>query len=558
MSENDSLGDLWSGMVQEAESLEENRKVALPRQPVTRRVSLREKLAAAYLSGFLPALLAIWSGVLIASARCATISPGSADLAWGLLVTGLVLAYPLAALTSSIWSVGRHTPLRYLTLAFLGAGVGQVSMTLPYYWAATLLPRQLSLARITQRLFESFLSFQALALCVAVGMVLLLACTKLRRSLPWVELGRPASAARVGLAGVLVLSPLLLLGGLALAQGRIAPRAEWAYRAMLEEQPNPSKPYSDEWKGILDRLEAEDPQYFRPGSRTPSAWSRTTHQQAEKRAMEVLTGDASRGGWVQHEVMRALLRRPQDLAHPFDLAYAVMEHRLSDPLESQSSTVEAMVHAVLPSLANSSLSRSELDLQLEKLSALESRLKEPRAELEEQMLHSLRWSLDLRADDLPPPLKAFGLELPFGPERLLFEYRLRQIVYPWMELREKLDFGSPQRFERSLALELPQHRTVALEYDVDALEAAVNSANQRCDSLRVRPLFASARTLIALRQFKLERGAYPASLSELGEGLAVDPGVTSYKREGGRAALGREHELEGSWENKEVPRWTLP
>jgi hypothetical protein len=557
MSDEKNMSDLWSGLAGQAESWEPSRPISIPRQPVNRRSTLGEKLATAYLNGFLPALLALWGGVVMAGALSAQLLGGSVfqGMKVPLVALGMMLSLPLAWLTAGWWE-GRPSVLKYLGLGFLAAGVGQLSMVLPYSGYASLQPRGLSPARLLQKLYESYLLWNSTLLAILVALLLFHGASKLRQGLPWLEFGRSFSGGRMALGALILLSPLLGLLGCALAVGRIAPQAAPAYEMIFK--PNSARPDDtssrDAWKALYTRLERIDSDYFR-NFRGQAGWDTATHQAVESEALRLLQVERGSGSWNQRAVLEALLRQPDRLARPLELAQASLRFALASPDEVWGTTILCALRITyLPTLAGSSFSPTELEQQQQWLDQLQSSLPDPKQELEDQLASALRWQLQYQLEGGPQPLRAFGHELPFGPERLQAELRVRKVIYPWLAVKDRLDWSSQQALDRSLDRDLPP--TMTLQTNQDALRGAIESARYRCYSLMLRPHLQAARTMLALHGYKLEHGHYPTSLEQLGEHGGVDPKIVSYQVVAGQARLGRD--LEGRRLKQEDNSWTLP
>ena len=560
MSDDEKLGDLWANLGQEVENLTEEGKVCLPREPVTRRVSLREKLAGAYLSGFLPALTALFAGALVATVVRESILPQAADLAQGLPVLGLILALPLAWLTASLWSVGRASVGRYLLLAILAGGVGQLAMIAPFAGIAMNFPRGISLeltAQMLQRLYESYLSPAPVLTYGLLAVVLLAVSTKLRRNVPWVELGKPASLARTAVAALIVVSPWLFLAGCALTQGRIAPAAGWAYDSIYLHRETPTS--AKAWDALKEHLQSVDPEYFSNYQKRVPSWSQQTVRQAEVQAHQLLARPTEQSGYARHKVLQGLLSRNEALAKPLDFALATVQ---SDILLKNNNwrggDITAFATVVLPNLSQQPMSKVQLLSRREQIKTLRTKMRAPEQEFEQSMLETLRQYLVDYREDVPGPLTAFGMELPFGPERMLAEVRLRQLIYPWMELKKELDFSSLQSLERSLGANLAEHSSGVLKHDEDILEHSLQSASFYCDSLVLAPYFQTAELVIALRLHKIESGAYPETLEKLGQRLpSLEPKNWSYQAKNGQATLTLKGKNPKVKSRSEGATWTL-
>jgi hypothetical protein len=554
MSDDDKLGDLWAGLSQDAEGSDDGPKISLPRTPITRRISLREKMAAAYFGGFIPALLALCAGCLVAVADYQAILPQGASLLGGVLVLGFVLSLPLAWLSASLWAVDHASMLRYLLLAWLAGGLGQVGMVLPYCAAASMFNQAVTLESsisYLQRLYESYLSFPPLLVYALVGAALLTLSNQLRRKWPWVELGAPPTLAKRGVAALVILAPLGCLGAGALAQGRIAPQAMWAYDTVFKTWPDPKK--DARWSSLLDELAAQDEKYFDhyidEDTHVPT-WSKATFRQVQARSKELLSRYPLARGWERRRVVEALLRYHTDLDQPLEFAWLVLE---ASQKESRSESNNgwagwhsdahwALFSVVLPHLSEASLSPEQLSDDLERLVDLQASMISPQEEVERSFLGSVGRYLSSSYDSrrrAPRPMMVFGVEVPFGPEQVLAEVRLRQVVYPWLAIKDKLDWSSEKALVSSAISQAAQQKTKLQHRNENLFESKVNLVTSNCHSLQLATPFDAARLIVALRLHKAETGAYPTNLAQISSRLpkGLDLALWSLENQDGKTTL---------------------
>ncbi len=521
---SEQIPDLWARLAQEAESTP-CAQVVLPRDPVSRRITLKEKLAGAYLNGFLPSLLAMVVGCLLGLAQRPTVAPGMVDHGVLLFASGVILVLPLAWLTRGLWSVQRATAPRQLALTVLGCGLATVLMVVPLAGFSALnysVPGTRRLVVMIQDLYQGFLTPQALLICLAAAAALGWGSRRMRRSVPWVEL-RGSSFVFTFAAWLVLCSPWIALAGCALTQGRIAPSARWSFET-LYAPPLKTTYENDPWRMMAKELAKEDPA-FSTYSKLPPRWSAATVRQTETRAVQLLVGASQdRYVWNRFQNCHGLLRRAQDLKDPLEFAWLTIEDAIFDGgyYIWPEHVMGALHDIVFPTYCGDTLTEQQLALQLDRLDLVTGKIKPAREEFRQRFLDALHRHLLENDERGHRPLKAFGFELPFSPERTLVEIRARQIVYPWMELESQLDFSTYQSLGRSVSKVKAQFPGES--YPEKALARLTRDAARNCAALLYRSPLQAARVLLLLRLHKLAAGTYPASLQELPlpEGMSLE------------------------------------
>lgn len=513
-----SLNDLWRDLQSAAETSPEPSRVQLPRQPVQRRLSLKEKLIAATLDGYVPALLALTAGAAAVTAQRVTIMADTELFGPGLFLTLLLLLLPLAALTRGLWAADRAGVFRYLCLTFLAVGLSYQSSALTLAGFSELYLNKMTLrsfATLLQNLYEALLTPGPMVFAAVVALMLYAGIRQVRRGAPWIEM-RPAATAVQLLAILMLLTPWLLLAGCALSRGHLAP--EGAYEEMNQAPTDNSS--AAPWADLLKSLESQSKGGY-ISSEAIRGWSVKTVREAEAEALRLLPSCSNeQDRWhIHYRICSDLLRRSEVMQDPLELSWRLLERASfdkGDGIES-SQLLSAFHRGLYPSLCAEPFTRPQLEHQLSRVSAIEGRLPEAREELDTTFRSLARGIIgSATRRPLRSTMKAFGWTLPFSPEEALAEYYTGLVTGPWPEILESADLTSYDSLQRSLNLALGGRTSFSIYGDDDALAEAVRLAGLRHSGLLLRTHLRAARLLISLRLYKLEHGAYPKSLDQLG------------------------------------------
>lgn len=535
------MSDLWGQLAESTEGETSFPAIVLPKGALPRRQpSLRERLVGSYLSGFLPAYMAIGLGASLATSRASTVLfPEANSLRVGLLVCGWVLALPLAWASSSLWSVAQATVWRYAGLALLALGLGELVMTVPYAGARSLFPRSegmQSWLEVAESLYETYLSSGSLGLGLATGAVLAFALLKVRRSSPWLEPAPAASRRRQSLALLLLMSPLLAL---------VAALA-WTTHRLSQRNPDQQVPYSSyqmerksdaPWEALLEELQSRDPQFKLYPTDKGRPLPTSLLKPLEQRVRKLHRADPAGGRWDKAGLMTNLLYQADRLENPRALAWDAAEYHLKTANWSVSHpSVQAPFSKVIfPGLAHDPMSRETLLAEIALIERLQQANADPKALFEKQILKSIGWYLNPREESAASGLVAFGVELPVSLPGLLRLYREKQALDAWNDLQLDLDWSSQRALDLSLLANLKDHRSFN-HLDGDVLESACMRSAELFLGLRAKPVLDGARLMALLRLYKLDHGEYPANLEMLASKSPL-PEQVAYASHGSTASL---------------------
>ena len=536
------MNDLWREM--EAAALTPAEKpITIPRQPILRRISLREKLIAATLNGYVPALLAVAAGSLAATSQRAVLMPSTAIFGVGLYVALVLLMLPLVVIMRGLWAAPKANLARYLFLAVLTMGLSyQASaLTLAGFASQYLNPLNLrQFVSLIQDLTQAFLTPLPFVAAALLGLTLANIMGPIRRGSPWIEM-RPASTGLLFAGWLILLSPWLALTACALTSGRIAPEAQAEYLRFTTDQSVTRTRLDPGWRELRKELSNGD--MYDLSSQNIRSWTPATIRKAETKVLNLLGGgsisDSSPG--EEYQVGTALLERRESLREPAELGWRLLERAGTDDTSRiWPDDLACVFHKVLiPRFCDTPLSKVELEQELARVQRLEKGLPSAPDELEATFLKFCEGAFGYANGKTGArPLKAFGLELPFSPERSLTEYRTRLVIYPWRKIRDRLDFSSPDALHRSMNQELVGRSSFSTHHlKDDVLAESATEAVNRHTGLLFRAHLRAAQILLSLRLYKAEHGTYPQSLQQLQLSPAAKPDECVYDGKGNQVAL---------------------
>lgn len=524
--EPNNLRDLWSALEASAESPQEL-AIALPRQPVPRRATLREKLVGATLNGYVPAFFAVAVGGLMATAHNTLVRPETSLFVTGLYIALVLVLLPMILLMRGLWSAQVASPGRYLALMLLTTGLTYQasSVTFAGFASRYLLPLDFpGLVTLAQDQYQAFLTPVPLLAAALAAFAAWRGMLRTRRGLPWVEM-RAARRANLWLAWMLLLSPWFGLLGCALVCGHLAPQD--AYQRL--HQPVGDSPASQGWRDLNQLLNGE--RYLDGKAATILSWSPEKVRQVAATTLRVL-GEMSSNedeSWRFNNVIGSLLERSQDLVDPMDFSWRLLEgNARNQNLTLGGQEVTGIFQKVVyPELCQAPYNSKELRQHLLRIEQIEAVLPTPKSELNEKFLRALKPALrsNYRTKEGPRPLQIMGWEAPFSPERALAEYQTRIAMAYWQATLDQLDFSSQRAMDRTLKraeADLADTSIRTRREGAATLPKSVEEARYHHTGLLLRERLDGARLLLNLRLYKEAHGSYPNTLEQLGMALPAE------------------------------------
>ncbi len=508
MSEREPLRNLWEGLARESEVGERELTVVLPRAPLTRRQrSLKERLVGAYLSGFLPAYLALGLGASSAVCGISMEAPQVMAVWPGLLAAGWVTMVPAAWLIASLWSARVTTAWRYLLLGVAASGLGHLAMIVPFLCLQVLsrggAGQDWSLA-MAQALYQNFLTFGSVLAALLGSLALALGLRRSRHSTPWLEAAQ-RSWRRQLVSALALAFPLLLLMGFAGMHQTSLRDADASFRRLLQGGAY-DQAHRKEWQKMVETLQASDPT-FELFLSERNSWSLPTLRLAEREIRRLHSLDPKSGDWTRHRVTMHLLKRAEALQQPELVAWQSVEFSLATRYSwGRTNLVDsAFEQVIFPRLSAAPLDKTQLQVEAEMIDQLVAMTTDPRDRFPSALYDYARMYLHGQRSEPFPPLRAFGTELPFSLPGVVIEWRAARLVAAWEELAPQLDWSSQRRLEGSLLQHLGSVRSVETD-DGDLLELCLRPTVASFQALRTRPLLNMASAMVLLRQYKLDHG----------------------------------------------------
>ena len=542
MPDNPMMKDLWREMEAAADTSAE-KAITIPRQPFQRRISLIEKLIAATLNGYVPAFLAVAAGSLAATSQRAVLMPSTAVFGVGLYVALMLVTLPLILIMRGLWAAPKANPVRYLSLVVLTMGLSyQASaLTLAGFASQYLNPlNRREFVTLIQDLTQTFLTPLPIAAAALLGLVLVNVIKRLRRGSPWIEM-RPAATGMLLVGWLILLCPWLALTACALTSGHIAPEAQAEYLRFSTDQSLTRIRLDPEQRQLRQELSNQEAYYL--SSESIRSWTPATVRKTETKVLALLERASNPDTLYgeEYEIGTALLKRSESLREPAELGWRLLERASKDGMSRirTGDLVTVFREVLFPRFCDTPLSKAELGQELARIKKLEKALPSAPDELEATFLKFCEGSFgSTNGKNGARPLTAFGLELPFSPERSLAEYRTRLVIYPWREIRAGLDFSSPNALQRSMNQAMVGRSSFfAYRSKDDVLVKSATVAAERHTGLLFRAHLRAAQILLSLRLYKAEHETYPQSLKQLQLTPALESGECAYDSDGQQANL---------------------
>jgi hypothetical protein len=562
--EEPSLADLWGGLEQEIEAAPPGAEITAPAAAARRPIrSVVDRARSAGLSGWTSmfCLLTVSMTLALLLRSPGPYRPQDADEMRVLFCLVPVWTAGLAALLAPLLRIDRGSGLRTAGVALLAGTFGALAALGPTatMWAAaqsTIRPSHV--LETCQRFMEASFSLGAFLLYAALGFAAHLAMRRQRRRLPWLELPPAPGRARTALAWCLVLLPSALLLAAATVQLTVAPAVDgWVERTeALVSSRGVVSSHDPAWSELQQRLRGSGPALWKGAS---ASWSTLRTRQAESEALRLwaATPAAGKGDayYAASSVLIALLEKSGQLVHPEEVAEALVRLVLQvRPGYPELAFRRAWTEVLLPRLSQQRYTAAELSARQAELESLEALCLDPRQELDVIVLDGLEHDHPLFSRGARG-MRLLGVEVPFSLEKAAQALYRNRVLGPWPAVREKLDVRSEEALQASLDAVLrsggPIGRHNLLRPILRQAEAA------RCYGLCFRPYLQTGRLISSLRLYKMEHGAYPATLQELNTELPVQSWSYAPGKDGG-ASLSRSGETETGRSKDTVLRWRLP
>lgn len=501
MTSEQEYDSLWSDLGAEFESQEETPLKIETGPPPTKQRTFMVAFRESIFAGFYP-MLAICLLAAVASMPSweTGVLPGLSAL----------LAFPLAALLAPLMRDPKRGFGLCALLAIIAGGVTELTtsvaeMTHRHLQQASL--DNYEVVSIVQSHLESFLSFRHWLGYALLGVVVAGLTYRYRKSVPWLD-SPPTGRVRWLVVGCLAFAPFLLTGGtLVVGQLQSGQPSQWL-AALRVEYPTAGQLRGDaaleaEWNSLVEPVRLVSDPDQRMGIRNLDLRG---FQGVEAQYLKLVERQLAAPGYPPYagvQAAEALLSRPHDLKD----RYAVAEAHLRYSYRQRQYGIP--VGEEIPHLryleALASAPRAELSTQVVQAQKLQDQLLSPFVEMELIVARQVSWYIDPRKDwRQVRSFELFGQTLRHSPTVVWQRHQMEPIIEPWLEIRSQLEAMSPAQQRELLTQRAAQLPEESSQHIFHTLTRAVYSD-------QLTPYYEAARLLLECKQFRNERGYWPAA-----------------------------------------------